>query len=64
MKASLSSLEQKVERFIAYCQSLRAENLALRGRVSGLEEERQMLMNKIESARGRLEALMIRLPEE
>jgi cell division protein ZapB len=64
MKASLSSLEQKVERFVAYCQGLRAENTALRGRVSELEAERQSLVDKIEATRTRLEALMTRLPDE
>ena len=64
MKGDLTELEQKVEQFLAFCQSLRAENLALRSRVSGLEEERLSLVSKIDTARARLEALMVRLPEE
>lgn len=64
MKGDLTALEQKVEQFLVFCQSLRAENLALRSRVQGLEEERQMLVDKIDTARTRLEALMVRLPEE
>ena len=64
MKGDLTALEHKVEQFLAFCQSLRAENQALRSRVAGLEDERQALVDKIDSARTRLEALMERLPEE
>ncbi len=64
MKGDLTALEQKVEDFLAFCQGLRAENQALRGRVAGLEEERLQLVNKITTASNRLEALMDRLPEE
>ena len=64
MKGDLTALEQKIEQFLVFCQSLRAENLALRSRVSGLEDERQLLVNKIDTARARLEALMVRLPDE
>ncbi len=64
MKGDLTALEQKIEQFLAYCQSLRAENQALRSRVSGLEGERQLLTDKIETTRTRLEALMAKLPEE
>ncbi|MFA7282323.1 MAG: hypothetical protein WC100_19735 [Sterolibacterium sp.] len=64
MKNDLTALEQKIEQFLAFCQGLRAENQALRSRVAGLEEERQQLLNKIDTARTRLEALLVRLPEE
>ena len=64
MKGDLTALEQKIEQFLAFCQSLRAENQALRSRVAGLEDERQLLSNKIDTTRTRLEALMAKLPEE
>lgn len=64
MNQSLSALEKKVEQFLVFCQRLRAENQALRTRVTGLENERQKLIDKIDVARERLEALMDRLPEE
>ena len=64
MKGDLAALEQKVEQFVVFCQALRAENLALRSRVSGLEDERQALVAKIDTTRTRLEALMDRLPDE
>jgi cell division protein ZapB len=64
MKGDLTALEQKIEQFLAFCQSLRAENQALRSRVAGLEEERQTLVDKIATARARLEALMEKIPEQ
>jgi len=64
MKGDLTALEQKIEQFLAFCQSLRAENQALRSRVAGLEEERQLLVDKIDTARARLEVLMQTLPEQ
>jgi len=63
MNDRLDSLHGKVEQVLAMCQSLRSENLALRGRVAGLEGENKQLAEKITSARQRLEALMSRLPE-
>lgn len=64
MKGDLAALEEKIEQFLVFCQSLRAENQALRSRVAGLEDERQSLVHKIDTARARLEALMARLPAE
>lgn len=64
MEGDLTALEHKVEQFLAFCQGLRAENQALRGRVAGLEEEKLQLVNKIATASTRLEALMDRLPED
>ena len=64
MKGDLTVLEDKIEQFLAFCQSLRAENQALRSRVAGLEDERRSLVDKIDTARARLEALMAKLPEE
>lgn len=64
MSGDLALLEKKIEQFLAFCEGLRAENRALRGRVDELEDERQKLLNKIDTARHRLEALMDKLPEE
>jgi len=64
MKGDLIAFENKIEQFLVFCQSLRAENLALRSRVAGLEDERLLLTNKIATASTRLEALLAKLPEE
>ncbi len=63
MDDRLDALDHKVEQVLALCHSLRDENLALRNRVAGLEGENRQLLDKINSARTRLEALMERLPE-
>ena len=63
MSDGLALLEKKLEQLLAYCESLRAENRALRSRVAKVEEERQMLTARIETARNRLEGLMGRIPE-
>lgn len=64
MNGDLALLEKKLDQFLAFCEGLRAENRALRDRVATLEEERQGLLDKMDTARTRLEALMSRLPEE
>jgi uncharacterized protein (TIGR02449 family) len=60
----ISSLEAKVERVVAFCDLLRAENHALRERVAGLENEKQMLAERMTTARTRLETIMDKLPAE
>jgi cell division protein ZapB len=64
MDSELFALEERIEQFIALCQSLRAENQELRTRAAGIEVERNRLNEKIEAARGRLENLVERLPEQ
>lgn len=64
MDSELFALEERIEQFIALCQSLRAENQELRTRMAGLEVERNRLNEKIDDACGRLEGLMERLPEQ
>ena len=64
MNGDLALLEKKLDQFLAFCEGLRAENRALRTRVAKMEEERQALLNKIDSARDRLEALMEKMPAE
>jgi cell division protein ZapB len=64
MNAPLASLEQKVEQIVALCAALRAENHRLRDRVGTLEGEKQVLAERMTTARARLEGLMDKLPEE
>jgi cell division protein ZapB len=64
MSVDLAPLENKVEQVVAFCQKLREENHALRSRVAELEADKKRLAEKIDTARGRLEALMDKLPPE
>ena len=64
MSVSLDHLEHKVDQILAVCASLRSENQALRAHLAGLEAEKAALTQKIDITRGRLEALMTRLPDE
>lgn len=64
MDAPLASLEQKVAQVIALCETLRAENHRLRDRVGALEGEKEALMERMTTARTRLEGLMDKLPRE
>ncbi len=63
MDGDVSSLERKLDQFLAHFHELREANRTLRERVDGLEGEKRTLTDKIEAARVRLEALMDRLPE-
>ncbi len=58
---SFKSLEDKVERLVAHCTRLAAENSALREREAGLLRERGRLLEKNEQARVKVEAMISRL---
>jgi uncharacterized protein (TIGR02449 family) len=64
MNGDLDSLEQKIEQVMAVCGQLRSENHALRAQVVELEQKKQLLVSRAESARERLETLMDKLPAE
>lgn len=64
MDTDLKALESKVAQVVTLCQSLRAENQELRGRLAQVEEERLRLGERMEVARMRLEALVAQVPEE
>lgn len=55
------SLEDKIERLIAHCTRLTAENAALREREAALLRERGRLLEKNEQARVKIEAMISRL---
>ena len=63
MDRELFALDERIEQFISLCQNLRTENQELRTRVAGLEVERSRLNEKIDTACGRLESIMERMPE-
>ena len=57
----LEKLEVKIDRLIAICDQLKAENLSLRERESALLRERSKLVEKNDTARNRVEAMITRL---
>ncbi len=64
MNEHLGRLEGKVEQVIALCDALRAENHRLYDRVTALEDEKQVLTDRMTQARSRLEGMMDKLPAE
>jgi len=58
---NLHSLEQKIDRLIAICDQLQAENRSLRERENSLLRERSKLVEKNDTARTRVEAMISRL---
>lgn len=64
MTKQLDTLEGKVAQVVNLCHSLRAENQELRARLASAEDERLRLVERMEAARVRLEALAEQLPEE
>ena len=64
MNVDLDSLETKIDQLLALCRDLHVDNRNLRKQLANLDVERQALASKIEAARGRLESLMAKLPDE
>jgi uncharacterized protein (TIGR02449 family) len=64
MEIDLTTLEAKIDRIVAFCQTLREENHSLRERIAKLEQEKQSLAERMTIARERLEGMMERLPAE
>jgi cell division protein ZapB len=64
MDIDISSLEAKIEQVVAFCQELRAENIALRDRIASLEQDKQALTERMTAARERIETIVERLPGE
>lgn len=63
MEAELKALESKIEQFVQMNQRLRAENMQLRQQMASVQNENKHLSEKINGARGRLEALLDQIPE-
>lgn len=54
-------LEQRVERLLRLCEQLRDENRVLRESQEAINAERAALLEKNETARSRIEAMISRL---
>lgn len=63
MDAELTALEEKLNQFTDLYRRLRAENIELRQQLAAAVNENKKLADKINAARGRLEALLAKVPE-
>ena len=57
----LVDLEKQVQTLAALCERLQLENRSLRGQRDTLVEERARLLDKNETARGKVEQMIVRL---
>lgn len=57
----LFALEARVQELAALCTRLKLENRALRTRQDALMDERSRLIEKNETARGKVEQMIVRL---
>ncbi|MEE9321812.1 MAG: TIGR02449 family protein [Granulosicoccus sp.] len=57
----LSTLESRLQALLALCTRLRVENRSLKGQQTTLVEERARLIEKNETARTKVEQMIIRL---
>ena len=64
MDAELKALEGKIERFVEFCQRLRADNQQLRQQLAAAMSQSKRLEEKITAATGRLETLLSQMPAE
>lgn len=64
MNSEFEALEAKIEQVIALVCQLRAENEVLKNQLATAEEERLHLRATMTAARGRLEGLMDKIPED
>lgn len=64
MEADLKILEEKLNKLIHMCQTLRSENLELRQNLAQAQDEARQLRENMTLAGDRLKALIERLPQE
>ena len=63
MVNELNALESKIAQVAALCRALRAENAQLKQQLATAENDKINLAERMASARGRLEQLVLQLPE-
>ncbi len=64
MDVELSSLEDKINQFVALCKRLRTDNHDLRQQLASAQNDNKQLNDKISDAKTRLESLLAQIPEE
>lgn len=60
-KAHFKRLERKIDELLDLCQDLKRENTELKARESAWLQERHVLVEKTELAKGRVAAMITRL---
>ncbi|MCP5267671.1 MAG: hypothetical protein H6943_01390 [Zoogloeaceae bacterium] len=63
MVNELNALESKIAQVGGLCRALRNENRELQQRLATLEAEKKQLVERMDSARSRLENLVGQIPE-
>ena len=63
MQAELEVLESKIAQILERYQGMREENLRLRQQLVAMENSNKQLTERLGEARGRIEALLTRIPE-
>jgi cell division protein ZapB len=63
MVNELNALESKIAQVASLCSALRAENAQLKQQLATAENDKKNLSERMESARDRLEQLVLQLPE-
>ena len=63
MIEELDILEKRINEVAALCRALRADNIALRQNLTAANEEKLVLVERINSARVRLQVIVKQLPE-
>ena len=64
MDAELTALELRIRQTADLCRRLREDNDKLRASIATLESEKGTLIERIESARERLETLLKQIPDQ
>jgi cell division protein ZapB len=64
MDLELSELEEKISQLVDAVQQLRSENRLLRQQIAARTDEIKRLSEKIDVAKGRLQAVLEQIPEE
>lgn len=63
MHAELDALESKLTQVLERYHGMREENLRLRQQVVALENAKKHLSDRLDEARGRIEALLNKIPD-
>ena len=63
MEAELTVLDDKISQLIQLTQKLRKDNSQLRQNLASAQTENKRLAEKVNAARGRLEALLAQIPD-